>query len=67
MKNLAQRELRHLFEKYHDEIGKKSNEEIIESIALEMAGEGANIPPLDELKTEIFEALIVYKTEHNLY
>ncbi|WP_297522074.1 hypothetical protein [uncultured Clostridium sp.] len=67
MKDLAKRELRHLFAKYEEEIGKKTNEEIIGEIAIEMAKEGANIPPMDELKIEIYEALIVYKTEHNLY
>lgn len=67
MKSLAKRELRHLLAKYHDEIGKKSNEELVEEIAVEMAKEGANIPPMDQLKTEVYEALIVYKTEHDLY
>lgn len=67
MKNLAKRELRHLLEKYHDQIGEKSNEEIVNAIAIDMAKEGANIPPMDELKIEIYESLIVYKTEHDLY
>lgn len=67
MHSLAKRELRHLFAKHHDEIGKISNEELVDTIAAEMANEGANIPPMDELKTEIYEALIVYKTEHDLY
>ncbi|MGL4450189.1 MAG: hypothetical protein ACRCTZ_03220 [Sarcina sp.] len=67
MKSLAKRELRHLLAKYHDQIGKITNEELVDDIAIEMAKEGANIPPMDQLKTEIYEALIVYKTEHNLY
>ncbi|MGL4762201.1 MAG: hypothetical protein ACRC6T_00440 [Sarcina sp.] len=67
MQSLAKRELRHLFAKYENQIGKKSNEELVDEIAIEMAKEGANIPPMDQLKTEIYEALILYKTENNLY
>ena len=67
MHSLAKRELRHLFAKYEEQIGKISNEELVDIIATDMANEGANIPPMDELKTEVYEALIVYKTEHNLY
>lgn len=67
MKSLAKRELRHLLAEHHEEIGKKSNEELVDQIAIRMAEEGANIPRMDQLKAEIYEVLIAYKTEHNLY
>lgn len=67
MKDLAKRELRHLLAKYKEEIGIKPNEDIVDQIAIDMAKEGANIPPMDLLKAEIYEALIVYKTENDLY
>lgn len=67
MQNLARHELMHLLAKHSKDIGIKENEEIVDDIAVEMAAAGANIPPMDELKAEIYEALIKYKTENDLY
>ena len=67
MVNLAKEELYSLIEKHKDEITKKDIRELAREIAIKMSGEGANVPPIDELQVIALEALMEYRQKHDLY